>query len=458
MTRLPALTPVDRLLERAFLSLFVLAYLVIAGLYALLTPLWQVPDEPAHYNVVRQVATTGCCPIIAMGDWDQAYLEAIKAARFSAESVAGRLESIQYEDHQPPLYYLLAAGVYGATDGNPYALRLFSVLLGAGVVIVAWGAVRLVAPAQPYLALGVAGFVAFLPQHLAMMAGINNDSLTELIVALTLFACLVYVGNGKRVGPLIRLFSHPSALGVLLGLAFLTKLTAYPLVAVIAAAILLRARTERWGVAKITAQLAWVLIPALVFGSLLWLRNLSVYPGLDPLAQAAHDRVVVGQPTTADYVVQYGTAQWLGFITQTTFNSFWGQFGWMGVPMTDRIYAVLLGFTVLVVVGAVIGVVRFRRWFTPPQHHALLLMTWLASLALAAHGYYNLKFIQPQGRYLYPGLIPIAAMVAAGLVSWVTLLAAPQRSIVRWAVPLVMVVFAGFAVYALFRIILPALA
>lgn len=437
--------------------MFLLAYLVIASLYALLTPLWQVPDEPAHYNVVRQVATNGCCPIIALGDWDQAYLEAIKAARFSEEAIAGRLESIQYEDHQPPLYYLLAAQVYGATAGNPYALRLFSVLLGAGVVIVAWGAVRLVAPAQPYLAVAAAGFVAFLPQHLAMMAGINNDSLTELIVAFTLFGCLVYVGNGNRVGVLIRLFSHPFPLGVLLGLAFLTKLTAYPLVAVIVMAICLRARAARWGLPQIAVQLAWVLIPALALGSLLWLRNLSVYPGVDPLAQAAHDRVVVGQPTTAEYVVQNGTGQWLRFITQTTFNSFWGQFGWMGVPLTDRIYAALLAFTALVIVGSGIGLARHRRSFTPPQHHALWLLAWLALLAVAAHGYYNLKFIQPQGRYLYPGLIPIAALVAAGLASWL-MLVTKWRSVARWAVPLVMVAFAGFALYALFRILLPALA
>ena len=31
-------------------------YFVLGGLFAVLIPPWQVPDEPAHYNYVRQLA------------------------------------------------------------------------------------------------------------------------------------------------------------------------------------------------------------------------------------------------------------------------------------------------------------------------------------------------------------------------------------------------------------------
>ena len=58
-----------------FLAVNVLAYLFIAVLYAVNTPAWQVPDEPAHYNYIRQVAEKGCCPEIRPGDWDNTYLE-----------------------------------------------------------------------------------------------------------------------------------------------------------------------------------------------------------------------------------------------------------------------------------------------------------------------------------------------------------------------------------------------
>src|SRR5258708_15128283 len=157
-----------KLLHLYLLALIVLAYLVIDTLYAVKTPAWEVPDEPAHYNYVRQVATNGCCPVIEPGDWDNDYLNAIKAQKFSDASLNGRLDTIQYDDHQPPLYYLLEAPVYAATRGNLTAMRLLSVLFGAGIIVVACAICITIFPAPPGLALATAPFVTFLPQHLAM--------------------------------------------------------------------------------------------------------------------------------------------------------------------------------------------------------------------------------------------------------------------------------------------------
>src|SRR5260221_78723 len=277
----------DTLLKRFhlfLLALIVLAYLVIATLYAVKTPAWEVPDEPAHYNYVRQVATNGCCPVIEPGDWNNDYLETIKADKFSAASLNGQLDTIQYEDHQPPLYYLLEAPVYAGTNGSLTAMRLLSVLFGAGIIVVAWAIVITIFPAQPWLALATAAFVTFLPQHVAMMAGVENDSLGELIVALTLLACVLYLARTAR-----RI--HPLFLGVLLGLACLTKITAMaPVGIVIVLTLLIRARRDRWSLAHLVREAAWIALPALLMAIPFWLRNLSTYGGLDFLAQAAHDR------------------------------------------------------------------------------------------------------------------------------------------------------------------------
>src|SRR5574340_892915 len=107
----------------------VVLFLLIGGLYAALTPPWQAPDEPAHYNYIAQVAGHGCCPVITPSDWNAAQLEALKAAQFPDNaSVAG----VTYEDHQPPLYYLIAAPVFNLTHGSLFAMRLVSLILGAG--------------------------------------------------------------------------------------------------------------------------------------------------------------------------------------------------------------------------------------------------------------------------------------------------------------------------------------
>ena len=47
-----------------WVALLVIAYLGIGTLFALLTPAWQAPDEPAHYNYIAQIATTGTLPIL----------------------------------------------------------------------------------------------------------------------------------------------------------------------------------------------------------------------------------------------------------------------------------------------------------------------------------------------------------------------------------------------------------
>jgi 4-amino-4-deoxy-L-arabinose transferase-like glycosyltransferase len=430
------------------LALIVSGYLLIGALYAANTPAWQVPDEPAHYNYVAQVAAHGCCPIIAEGDWDNAYLEAIKAARFAPESLAGRLDTVQYEDHQPPLYYLLASLIFRASDGDLITLRLFSVLLGAGAVIAAWAAARIAFPAQPWLAVGAAGFVAFLPQRVAMMAGVNNDALAELLAGLILIACLWHVrGGGAWTIP---------AMGALLGLAFITKLTVYPMAGVIAVAILLRGRERRAPLRAVLTRLVGAFALAALIGLPFWIGNVQTYGWPDFLAQAAHDRVVVGQPQTAGYIEAHGLGGWLADGARITFQSFWGQFGWMGVPMTGPIYLALAGFSGVVTVGALAGFIGARRSMRTDQYHALIVLATGVLLTFGAFAYYNLRFVQFQGRYLFPALIPIALCGAYGLAWWAG--QTGRRVFVPISMIALAVGMAAFALYALYRIILPALA
>src|SRR5690606_27503050 len=110
-----------------------------------------------------------------------------------------------------------------------------SVLLGAGVVLAAWAALRALFPAHPTLALTGAAFVAFLPQHLAILGSVSNDPLAELLVGLTLLVAVRYLGSEERG-------ASPVQLGILVGLALLTKTTIYFLAGIALMAVLLRWR------------------------------------------------------------------------------------------------------------------------------------------------------------------------------------------------------------------------
>jgi 4-amino-4-deoxy-L-arabinose transferase-like glycosyltransferase len=449
-----------RRVEWTIIGFIVAAYLALAGQYAARTPDWQAPDEPAHTNYARQIAEHGALPVLEMGDWQQAYQEELKASGFNP-ALLDRLDTIQYEDHQPPLYYLPQAAIYSLTGGDLLAMRLFSALLGAGVVICAWGILWILFPDWPCVTLTGAAFIAFLPQHLAIMASVSNDALAELVVALTLLVTAVYLGNwrpdpggqSREVSPLL--------LGVLAGIALLTKTTIYFLGGIVVMAVLLRWRRERWPWRRGAAHLGSVIIPALLMGGVWWARNLDVYGGTDAFGLQRHDAITVGQTRTDEYInVILGGSErrYLENYVTTTFHSFWGQFGWMALPMPTTIYRVFLLFTLAVMIGAALFT-RRRRWpqtLNGPQRDMLLIFIAVSALVFAAYVLYNLDFVQFQGRYLYPALIPLAFLVAIGLSGWTTLVEDVFPAL-SWGPVTAMIGLALFAWYALDTYIVPNL-
>jgi hypothetical protein len=422
-------------LERTLFILLLLAYLVIGALYALRTPLYDAPDEPAHYNYVEQVRLNGCCPVIEVGDWDSPYLDQLKAAHFTNPDLLTRIDTVQYEDHQPPLYYLLASVVARVTDSSQTALRLFSVLIGAGVVIGAYGTAKALLPSHPQIALGAAALVAFVPQHLAMLAAINNDGLAELIVAVTLWLTVLYLKTER-----VRVWQ----LGILVGLGLLTKASTIFLVGIVPLAIVAKwwikrdpnappSRTVMTELGRVYVRgqgeappfglvrgLIVFAVIVVIMGGVWWLRNLSIYGVPDIFGLGRHNLVVADQLRTADLIAQVGVNEYLRRGIETTFNSFWGQFGWMALPLPSWMYAAILIFLALVAVGWVIG--WARRLAPEPdgaaQRAAWLILSLTAALAVLQYLYYNTEFVQFQGRYMYPGLIPLGVWIALGVDGW----------------------------------------
>jgi 4-amino-4-deoxy-L-arabinose transferase-like glycosyltransferase len=435
------------------LAAILLAYVTIGVLYAALTPTWQVPDEPAHYNYVRALAEGRGLPIIEPGDYDQAYLGRLTAGRFPPELSIAPLE---YEDHQPPLYYLVATPIYLLFDGAVLPLRLLSVLLGAGLLVVAFGAVRTVFPTRPELALMAAACIAFIPQHVAMTAGVNNDALAELIVGGTLWALMAYVGVGC---------SRPWPIGLLLAAGLLTKTTAYVAGGVAVLAVVVRWRQERRTWRWAAGQLAWMLVPALIISTPWFIRNGLTYGWRDPLGLARHNEVVEGQVRTSEYLALHGWAAYWERAGRFTFQSFWGQFGWMGVVLPARIYQALAVLSALLTAGFIAWLIQQRRpsqstsrsicQSTDLPSRPLLLLALSALLTFLTFVVYNLTFVQHQGRYLFPALIPLGTAAALGLSTVARVL--PQR-MRAWAIGALFAGLAALDVYCLFEFIIPFLA
>ncbi|MDO8671948.1 MAG: hypothetical protein Q7O66_11035, partial [Dehalococcoidia bacterium] len=163
-------------------------------------------------------------------------------------------------------------------------------------------------------------------------------------------------------------------------------------------------------------ETAVAFVIALAIGGWWFVRNALVYGGLDLLVWRRHDLVVQGQPLAGPFNLAFAK-----FFVTTTFQSFWAQFGWMGVLADERTYTLLGVLTSIGLAGMGLFLVRMIRHpssegsLSAAQSTCLLLMGATFALVLGVLVFYNFRFVQAQGRYLFPALIPIALFFTLGL-------------------------------------------
>jgi hypothetical protein len=422
---------------RFLLMLIVAAYLLAGSLFAWQTPAWQNPDEPAHYNNIATIAGGQGLPVLHTGDYDQRYLAELVAAGFPSDR---SIAPLRYEAYQPPLYYLAAAPVYWLSQGSLLALRLFGVGIGAFVIILLYLCAELVFANKPLLTVGAAAFAAFLPMQVAMSAAVNNDGLAQLLLLGAMLLLLRWLrarfyGDEHHSGQTARLANSEratlAALGLLLGLGMATKIYAYMGLALCAALVGLTVwlrpralaaaglRPSRRSFAQAVEAALWVGLPAVLLVLPLWARNVQLYGAWDILGMGFHDKVVVGQPTTASWLQEHGWVPYSDRALTFTFRSFWGVFGWLTVFMDSRIYTLLQVFTGVVLSGLLWALVRFISG--RPETDLDRFQFWVLGFfgvmllaVLASYVWYNVKFVQHQGRYLLWGLLPISAFIGLG--------------------------------------------
>ena len=437
---------------RAWLVAILVAYLLVAFSYAVNTPGWQAPDEPAHYNYVKHIASTGSFPVLQMGDYDQELLNILLSSRFSAPV---SVSALRYEFHQPPLYYLLATPVYWMTGGSLIALRLFGIFIGACSILLLYLCLELVFPTKTLIVVGATAFAALLPMHVAMLSAVNNDGLAEMLVMAGMLVLLVWMrgrfyGTGygdegavdaadPTVGNITvnRRWERQQlmTLGLLLGLGMLTKMYAYIQTPILLATIVFivwigpwigrRSNVDgtvrpSWGTLGSGIMLSlWTAIPAFTLASIWWIRNRTVYGGVDLLGLTRHGTVVAEQPRTSDWIQMNGWIEYGERAFSFTFQSFWGVFGWMSVFMDSQVYTAFLLFTGILFLGVLWAVVRLISGSPDADmdQYQLSVLGLFGVMTLAvvmAYSWYNIEFVQHQGRYLFWGLLPLATIVALG--------------------------------------------
>ncbi|PJF40482.1 MAG: DUF2142 domain-containing protein [Chloroflexi bacterium] len=440
-------------------NLIAVGYVIIALIYSIASPIFEVSDELWHYPMVDYLANNGLR--LPMQD-------------------ANNIGLWRQEGSQPPLYYMAVAILTAAIDTsdleyvrrqNPHAdigivrpdgnanmivhrveaeafpwsgtvlavhiVRLFSIVLGLGTILVTYHLARELFPDNPTIALGAMALNAFLPMFLFISASVNNDALSNLIGNL-LTLLLVKLLKSERL-PTTRTYL---VIGIVTGIGLLAKLNIGFLVPLIALALLiLSLRFRNWRPVIIGGVVSGGLTIAIA-GWWYW-RNLQLYDDVTGLNRFLD---IVGRRLIPANAAQLWSER------DSFLQAYWGFFGGMNVPLPDAVYLVfnlIGGLTLLSAIVFLASRIYKRDWSRRRWLYTSATIIWPVVTFIS---FLRWTMITPasQGRLIFGALSSISLWMAVGLVWWL------PKYWQRIATGSVAGYFAAVAILAPFLVIAPA--
>lgn len=431
----------DRTWVRPLVAFFVLKQLLFITLFAPFTG----HDEVDHYWYIARLGA---------GDG----LGVVGEVILPAETRPYRGYVADYPSNaeviQPPLYHVVLAPVWRILPGDSadrlMVLRLFSVVIGLFVVLLAYLTARQLFPESAFIRAGVPIFVALQPQLSFEAAIVNHD-----ILVIALFSWLIYLvlrgldegfTTGREVG-----------IGLVAAAGLWTKLSfglALPVI-VLAVGWAWWERRRQWGDALRSAQwLAGSLFLTTALPLLLlspwFVRSYWLYG--DPTGSQRLSEIREFGSSASTYQQMFTTpAFW-----RERLEDFWGNYGWRNIPfdavMSQSIWVIWGAALALAVILALREVaVRLFDWRAKLTYRQVRGLTVVAaSVALLAFGVLYVGTIQfTQSRFIFPGMIGIALLTLIGVDRFLP---------VRWrpmAVPVLLTILVALNALTLVRFVIP---
>jgi len=215
--------------------------------WSILTPPFEVPDEPAHFAYTQQLAENTALPTSSESDFspeEEAVLTDVHQydVHDSPEnrtiSTAAEQQRLQEDLHSglsrhggggasgarssPPLYYLLETVPYGLASGGTLldqlqAMRLLSALMAAVTALFVFLFVRETLPSVPWAWTTSALAVALAPLLGFMSGAVNPDSMLAAVSAIAFYLLARAFRRGLTRGLAL-------VIGATMAVGFLTKL------------------------------------------------------------------------------------------------------------------------------------------------------------------------------------------------------------------------------------------
>lgn len=366
-------------LHRLFLVVVVVG-IVCRITFSLSTPNFNAPDEQSHFNYIK-------------------YL--YEKRSFPVQTTKTGSPTNDWEYYQPPVYYLASVPAYWISHNlfdNNYitvrVIRLLSIVLWMVNVIFTLKILDNLHLKEIFIRIFVISMVCLLPTYTFLSSVINNDNLL-----ITMGGGILYLLSSKRS------FRSSILMGILLGLALLTKLTAVIYIFVIAG--LLFTQWMKRSLSFSSASTHFVLI--IMLAAIIWLpwavRNLNVYGDI-----------------TAESIAN-NPAHWPSIFhaivaTQNMINeSFWAVSGiYNDIGFLPHIGIYVACFAII---GILYGMLSSRKplyeFFTGDKGSFMTAMALAVPVNMVLALRFGVLYMQGQGRFLFPMLIPISLFTAIGI-------------------------------------------
>ena len=456
--------------RRLGLWLYVIAALN-AMAWAVITPAFQAPDEVDHFAYVQALVEQGKEPATyyapGRARWSTAEDDALQGTavitdhitndtrapslaadvqsyrRLLSATGADRADGGGYETatSHGPVYYLAVAPGYILGGSSIFAeltfARICSALIGALACLFTYLLVRELSPSRVWLAVLAALLVAFQPMYSFLSGVVNNDIAIDAgaaAVAYLLVRLLRRSIDWRTTLPL----------GLILGILPFAKATAYDLYPLAAVALVgaiwvhRRPLIQAW-----RGVVGGIVVLALATGAG-HLVGQRLSEALQPPAAPATGAAAGISATTANGVVtqvlhqpiSYLSYLWqallppLPFMTphfpagtdpfDTIFvHRGWAAFGWYDVLFPNWVYHALVVVMAVVALIGILAVYRERRVLRRRWIEVSLVVLFpivvFAAFEAAFYTATNRPLVAEQGRYLFPALAPLAALVVGTL-------------------------------------------
>lgn len=410
--------------KRGWLALALGLVLLRGLIYAAVIPPWQSPDETGHFEYAWLVAHLRRLPTPddVSPTFERELLGSLyewRYGEFVGRPLPERMPD-RMNDLPAHIFVRRSRTILGGRFSLAYVwqalfilpfqsqdlifqlflVRLSSILLNVGIVWLAERAFRELVPFRPGLVSLMVAVVVFLPQHTFINSMVGEGPLAELMACLVLYCWFRLFRRGFKMWEVVGIVG-----GTLIGVW--SKTTAaflIPLDIGLALWWLVRRPGRVWT----RRHAVYVCIGVVLLGTGIWMWRHS---SLGALTLNSAQRVLAFPELV--WVDKRGITFWEALVI--AYDSFWANFGWMALPVSERWYGAVALLSLAALAGWVVGKPEKGEplWMvgltSGTVFTACVIFVWTA-LLVKESGYY-----QFQGRYLFPVIIPYIFLLVGGL-------------------------------------------